>query len=142
MLDQHLFKSPAKEVYGHCRLLLPWLRVPSLFFWQLRVEKLLAWAAGDWTHNLKSLFSVRCLWPLSHGNPWGVYKLNVYSVLKFEQSIGPRTDSQSKIWTNSQSLHPYELSASIVIHSVTLYRFFSWITCTRINNYITIWKMT
>jgi len=26
---------------------------------------------GDWTHNLRSLFSVRCLWPLRHGNPYG-----------------------------------------------------------------------
>jgi len=32
MQDQHLFKSPAMEVYGFCRLQLPWLRVPSWFF--------------------------------------------------------------------------------------------------------------
>jgi len=30
--NQHLYKSPAIEVYGHCRLLLPWLRVPCWFF--------------------------------------------------------------------------------------------------------------
>jgi len=50
MRDQHLYKSPA-DVYGHCRLLLPWLRVPCWFFLQSGVEKLLAWVAGDWTHN-------------------------------------------------------------------------------------------
>jgi len=32
MSDQYLYKSPALEVYGHCRLLLPWLRVPYWFF--------------------------------------------------------------------------------------------------------------
>jgi len=64
--DQRLFKSLAMEVYGHCKLFLPWLRVTSWWiFLQSGVEKLLAWAAGDWTHNLRSLFSVRCLWPLS-----------------------------------------------------------------------------
>jgi len=31
MHDQHLYKIPAIEVYGHCRLLLPWQRVP--YFW-------------------------------------------------------------------------------------------------------------
>jgi len=40
-----------------------------LIFLQSEVEKLLAWPAGDWTHNLRSLFSVRCLLPLSHGDP-------------------------------------------------------------------------
>jgi len=38
-------------------------------FLQSGIEKLLVWAAEDWTDNLRSLFSVRCLWPLSHGNP-------------------------------------------------------------------------
>jgi len=70
MGNQHLYKSPAIEVYGHSRLLLPWLRVPCWFLFQSRVEKLLARAAGDWTCNLRSYFSVRCLWPLSHGDPW------------------------------------------------------------------------
>jgi len=51
MRDQHLYKSPAIDVYGHCRLLLPWLRVSCWFFLQSGVEKLLAWVAGDWTHN-------------------------------------------------------------------------------------------
>jgi len=37
-------------------------------FQQSRVEKLLS-LARDWTHNLRSLFSVRCLWPLSHNDP-------------------------------------------------------------------------
>jgi len=32
MHNQHLYKSCTKEVYGHCRFLLPWLSVPSLFF--------------------------------------------------------------------------------------------------------------
>jgi len=32
MRNQHLYKSPAIEVYGHYRLLLPWLRVPCWFF--------------------------------------------------------------------------------------------------------------
>jgi len=32
MRDQHLFKSPAIGAYCHCRLLLPWLRVPCWFF--------------------------------------------------------------------------------------------------------------
>jgi len=31
MRNQHLYKSPAIEVYGRCRLLLPWLRVPCWF---------------------------------------------------------------------------------------------------------------
>jgi len=40
MHDQDLYKSPAIEVYGHCRLLLPWLRVdfvcnPGLKNWWL-----------------------------------------------------------------------------------------------------------
>jgi len=41
MRDQQLYKSPAIEVHGHCRLLLPWLRVPCWFFLQSGVEKLL-----------------------------------------------------------------------------------------------------
>jgi len=61
MSNQHLYKSPAIEIYGHCRLLLPWLRLPCWFFLQSGEEKLLAWESGDWTHNLRSLFSVRCL---------------------------------------------------------------------------------
>jgi len=32
MRYQHLCKSPAIEVYGDCRLLLPWLRVSGRFF--------------------------------------------------------------------------------------------------------------
>jgi len=28
-----------------------------------------AWVTGVWTHNLRSLFSVRCLWPFSHSDP-------------------------------------------------------------------------
>jgi len=32
MHNQHLYTSLAIEVYGHCRLLLPWMRVPSWFF--------------------------------------------------------------------------------------------------------------
>jgi len=40
-----------------------------MIFLQSWIEKLLAWAAGDWTHNLGSLLTVRCLWPFSHGNP-------------------------------------------------------------------------
>jgi len=39
--DQHLYVSPAIEVYGHCRWLLPWQRVPCRFFVQSRVEPVL-----------------------------------------------------------------------------------------------------
>jgi len=70
MRNQHLNQSPDIEVYGHCRLLLPWLSVPGWFFLQFGVGKLLVWAAGDWIHNLRSLYSVRCLWPLSHCDPY------------------------------------------------------------------------
>jgi len=63
-----LYKSPAIEFYGHCRLLLPRPRVPCFLF-QSWVEKLLAWPAGDWTHDLRSWFSVMCLWPLSYSDP-------------------------------------------------------------------------
>jgi len=46
MRDKHLYKSPAIDVYGHCRLLItPTER--ALVFLQLGVEKLLAWVAGD-----------------------------------------------------------------------------------------------
>jgi len=38
MHDQHFYKSPAIEVYGHCRLLLPKLRVPCWFFSQSGIE--------------------------------------------------------------------------------------------------------
>jgi len=38
MCDQHLYKSPTIEVYGHCRLLLPRLRVNCLFFCNLRLK--------------------------------------------------------------------------------------------------------
>jgi len=38
MRNQNLYKSPDIEVYGHCRLLLPWLRVPNWFFLQSGVE--------------------------------------------------------------------------------------------------------
>jgi len=51
MQGQHLYNSPAIEVYGHFRLPLLWPRVPSWFFLQSGVEKLLAWAAVDWTDN-------------------------------------------------------------------------------------------
>jgi len=39
---------------GHCRLPLPWLRVPCWFFTKSGDENLPAWAAGDWNHNLRS----------------------------------------------------------------------------------------
>jgi len=55
MHDEHLYKSPAIEVCGHCRLLLPWLRCQVDLFSQYRVEILLSWAAGDWTHNLSQV---------------------------------------------------------------------------------------
>jgi len=82
MRDQHLYKSPAIEVYGHCRLLLPWYLLyiwgrgkfiynininkhititltegAWLIFFQSGVEKLLAWANGDWAHNPLDLCS-------------------------------------------------------------------------------------
>jgi len=65
MRDQHLYKSRAIEVYDHCRLLLPWMNVPSWFFLQSGVENLLVMV---WTNNLRSLFFVRYLWPLIHGD--------------------------------------------------------------------------
>jgi len=48
------------------------------FFVIHRVEKLLE---GDWTHNLRSLFSVRCLWLLSHGDPIRVHYLPKFFIL-------------------------------------------------------------
>jgi len=60
MLNQHLHKSSGIEVYGHRRLLLLWLKL----FYNLGLP---AWA-GDWTHSLISQFSIRWLWPLSHGD--------------------------------------------------------------------------
>jgi len=39
MHDQHLYKSPPIEVYGHCRLLSPWLRGPCWFF-EIRAWKI------------------------------------------------------------------------------------------------------
>jgi len=55
MRDQHLYKSPAIEVYGHLRITITLTEDAFLiFFLQSGVEKLLAWAAGDWTHNLRS----------------------------------------------------------------------------------------
>jgi len=63
MCDQHLYQSPAIEVCGHCRLLLPWLRVPCWSFLQSGIEKLLEWP-GVWTVDLRFFYSVRCLWPV------------------------------------------------------------------------------
>jgi len=40
MQDQHLYKSPAVEVYGHYKFLLPWLRVPSWLFFAMRGWKI------------------------------------------------------------------------------------------------------
>jgi len=57
MCDQHLYKKPAIEVYGHSRLPSPWLRVSCWFFVQSRIEKLLAWAGGDGTQDLRDLSS-------------------------------------------------------------------------------------
>jgi len=81
MRNQHLDKSPAIEVYGHCRLLLPWPSVSCWFFLQSRVEKLLA---GDWTHNLRYLFSVSCLWPLSHGDPYFKHVVYFFADREYE----------------------------------------------------------
>jgi len=36
--QSYLYKSPAIEVYGHCRLLLPWLRVPCWFLCNLGLK--------------------------------------------------------------------------------------------------------
>jgi len=65
MRDQYLNKRPAIEDYGHCRLLLPWLREPVWFFFATGVEKLLAWAGGDWTHNPLDLCSQSGAYDLS-----------------------------------------------------------------------------
>jgi len=46
-----------------------WTEGSCWFFLQSGVEKLQAWPAADWNHNLRSLFSVRCLRPLSHVDP-------------------------------------------------------------------------
>jgi len=59
------YKTPTIEAWAIHRLLLPRLRVPCWFFLQSKVEKLLSWARNR-TYNLRSWFSVRCLWPLSH----------------------------------------------------------------------------
>jgi len=85
MHDQHLYKNPTIEVYGHCRLLLPWLRVPCWFFLQSRVEK---WVAG-WlgiepaTTDLSSQLGFSSIpWPTSpHFYNWKSNYLTEYPVL-------------------------------------------------------------
>jgi len=62
---KHLYKSPSIEVYGYCRLLLHWLRVPCWLYFAFPGWKI-AGLAGDWTRKLRYLFSVRCRWPLSN----------------------------------------------------------------------------
>lgn len=49
----------------HCKLLLPWLRLPCGLFLQSGIEQLLSWPV-IWTHNIRSCFSVKCWKP--HGS--------------------------------------------------------------------------
>jgi len=39
-------------------------------FFKFGEEKLMAWAAGDWTDNHRFFISVKCLWPLNRDGPW------------------------------------------------------------------------
>jgi len=55
MRDHYLYKSPAIEVYGHSRFLLPWLRVPSSFFSNPGLKNCRHGRLEDWTDNLRSL---------------------------------------------------------------------------------------
>jgi len=48
MSDQHLYKSYAVDVYGHCRLLLRLLRLPGRFLSNTGLKKLPSWPK-DWT---------------------------------------------------------------------------------------------
>jgi len=64
-VNAHLYKSPSVEVFGRCRLLLPWLREPCWFFLQSGVEKLQARVA--WIEP--TTLDLRCIWPLSHCDP-------------------------------------------------------------------------
>jgi len=51
MNDQHLYKNPAIEVYGHCRLLLPRLRVHCWNFFVIQGWNI-ACITGDWPQCL------------------------------------------------------------------------------------------
>jgi len=105
MHDQHLNKSPAIEVYGHCRLQLPWLRVPGWFFFAIRGWKIAG--MGCWGLNrqpFRSLFSVSCLWPLSHGNPWAEKLLSWLriEIITLDLSFQSGTFDHSAMATRSQ----------------------------------------
>jgi len=66
MRDKHLYKSPAIEVYGNCRLLLSWLGVSCWFFCNPGVKNF--WDGPriePTTLDLSSQFSVRGLWTLA-----------------------------------------------------------------------------
>jgi len=64
--DQHLHKSPAIEVYGHCRLPLPWLRVHCWFFCNPGLKNCWHRRKGIEPTTL-DLNSLRSLWPLCQG---------------------------------------------------------------------------
>jgi len=98
MRNQRLYKSPAIEVYGRCRLLLSWLRVPSWFFWN-----------GDWTHNLWSLFSVRYV-PLT-SQPWRpLMSLNCPRLLPLS------TSSFMNLYQNILEIQKLQMNLNIHLH--------------------------
>jgi len=83
MRGQHLYKNPAIEVCGHCRLLLPWLGVLSWLFSNPGLKN--CWhGSGYWTCNLRSSFWVRCPWPHSYGNPYCISCGTIMNPLRYK----------------------------------------------------------
>jgi len=70
--DQHLYQSSAIEVYGQCRLVLPWLRVPCWFFLQWGSLKVAAWPEIEPT-TLDCRSQWGYLWLLSYGYPYRIF---------------------------------------------------------------------
>jgi len=58
MHNQRLYESLVIEVYSHCKLLLPLLRVPCWFLYCNTRIKNWRQMSRVWTHNLRSWFSV------------------------------------------------------------------------------------
>jgi len=67
-LGNHLCNS-------HCRLLLPWLRMPCWLFCYPGLKDCWHGQLGIEPTTFGTLLSVRCLWPLSLGNPFGDLKI-------------------------------------------------------------------
>jgi len=84
-----------------------------LIFLQSGVKKFLAWAAGDWTWNLRSLFTVRCLRPLSHSNPTIPGQINHQSW----QRATIMLDDYFKTNSGVKDLPWPELNPSLPVHS-------------------------